>query len=492
LPMSQWCESCGQHVDTSRHAEPGDHADAVWLDDTDDGHQHSFEERVDRAVAQALEQADEERQAEEEAEAARLAEIARQNDERDETAEAYEAADAAPGGPNREPFDPGPSEAGPLGNGRTVTGDIDTGAVDRVIPIHPVLVVEAGEVPPIDPPPATTLQAERISRRLVSEQSANYVAYHSDFGVVLIDLVSSQAWVLEPPTQVRAPAEGAPLLRSGASTFAFDPSSGQLTLAGADSSLVVSQTHDGATYFVDAATLNGDATIVEVVNEGSYSFHRSPNGGHQLQVIDGLGVLAVPNEAGAPTLLSDKEGFVEVTTDHVVTGSAGGIVEEVCDQEGRCSLVVTDLIGGTGSRSVPAGFDRLGHGYSLSPNGEVLLRHGPGGYGENLLLESGAIAWLTGAGMQAPAFSPDSAFVAWINVIGEPTLNLSFANPRTLMSVNLADYGVPRPSSPDMVVFGVGPGELVDVSAGVNPCDAEAILKTGYVGVASCAELPAS
>lgn len=373
-----------------------------------------------------------------------------------------------------------------------MTGDPDTGAIDRVIPIHPVLVVEPGAVPPVDPPSATTQQAERISRRLVAEESPNYVAYNSEVGIVLIDLVSSQAWILERPRQLWVPSEGEPILRSGASSFSFVPEDGRVRLAGIDSTLVVSQSHDGATYVVDAATLNGEATLIEVIDNGNYSFHRSPNGGHQLQIIDGVGVLAVPNVDGAPTLLSDTEGFVELTSGLVVTGSAGGIVEQACDEERRCSLVVTDVLGQDAPRAVPAGFDRLGHGYTLSPNGDFLLRNGPGGYGEILFLDSGAIGWVTGAGMQAPAFSADSKFVAWLNVIGEPTLNLSFTSPRTLMSVNLADFGVPRPSSPDLVVFGPESGDLVDVSAGVNPCDTEAILKTGYVGVASCAGPPAS
>ena len=254
----------------------------------------------------------------------------------------------------------------------------------------------------------------------------------------------------------------------------------------------MSQTHDGATYFVDAATRNGEATTVEVIEDGTYSSYRSPNGGHQLQVIDGLGVVAVPSTVGSPTLLSNTQGFVEVTSNHIVAGSAAGIVEQVCDDERRCSLIVADIAGLTEPRPVAPGFDRLGDGYTLSPDGEILLRTGPGGYGEILLLESGGLAWLTGAGMEAPAFSADSTFVAWINVIGEPTLNLYFIDQRTLMSVNLDDYGVPTPSSPDLVVFGPAPDQLVDVSAGVNPCDAEAILKTGYVGVASCAVLPAS
>ena len=250
---------------------------------------------------------------------------------------------------------------------------------------------------------------------------------------------------------------GSQLLRSGAATYAIDTATMQVTQVGEGSSLVLADALDGNTYFVDSKTLSGQASIVEVVTDGEYNFHRMPAGGFQLQPVDGLGLLAVPKGPTGETLLARTDDFVTLSENRVLTGTDQAILEQVCVDEANCSLVITNLETDA-QKAVPASFVRFGDRYSLAPNGESLLRYSPEGFAEVFVSAddesvSDSIAWVIGAGMRAPAWGPNSDFIVWLDRIGDPKLKVMFPDERDWLTIDLRDLGAPPPASPEVIAF---------------------------------------
>lgn len=464
--MAHWCESCGQHVPDGE-----EQAGATWLGDPDDHQSDSFsqpfshsagqkkrgrekklliavvgllgvwglfiglgrvvtpddsidqqaaadieEARIDREVARAVEEAEAERAAAEsdELEGPEIAEV-----EGD-----YGAADAAPGFPTEDG-----SEAG-LNSVGTREGD--------------ALAVGDRRAP--------SAQLERLQRQLNLRSTAAFVAYRGEEGVVVIDLVRGEATISAIDSVIRQVLPGAQVLRSGSTTFSIDSDGPVVNRVGDASSVVVSDTRDGNTYFVDAKVLSGQASIVEVIANGTYGFHRVPAGGFQLLPIDGLGLLAVTAGPAGETLIASAESFDVLRPNRVLTGSSQAVLEQICPEGQACSLVLTDLDTGE-QTAVPQGFARFGDQYSLAPNGRSLLRYTPEGYGEVFVADTGSTAWVVGAGLQKPAWGPNSDFVAWIDRIGDPQLKVMFLDERDWLTIDLRDLGAPPPASPELIVF---------------------------------------
>lgn len=450
--MAHWCESCGQVLPDGEN-----HAGATWLGEPGDP-QESFarpagakksgrdkklllavagvvaawglfvglgqivtpSDDVDEQAAADIEEARLEREADEAAAQARAEELAEAEAQADEAAADAEPADIA-------------DVAGDYGAADAAPGfpDASTAVTERI---------------------AVSVQVERLQRQLMRRDSAAFVAYRSDQGVVVVDLVSGQAAISDLAPGLSSVPAGAHLLRSGAATFAIDPVTLQVSRVAQDSSVVVSDTLDGNLYLVDSGALSGQGAIIEVVADGEYGFHRLPPGGLQIQPVDGLGVLAVPKSPTGETLIAGPEEFTVLSENRVLTGSSNALLEQVCPTEDQCALAITDMADGVQSE-VPASFVRFGDQYSLAPNGEALLRYSPEGFAEVYVSGTETILWVIGAGMRSPAWGPNSDFIAWIDRIGDAKLKVMFPDERDWLTIDLRDLGAPPPASPELIVF---------------------------------------
>ncbi len=443
--MAHWCESCGQELPTGEMA-----SEATWLVEpgTD---QQSFakpagakqsgqdkkllmavvgaliiwglfvglgrivtpDDSIDEQAAAKMEQA----RLDQEVEVAAEAEAA-----------ATEAAEAA--------------EAAPVEIAE-VAGDY--GAADAA-PGFPVASDDA-EVRTV-----VSVQVERLQRQLDRRDSTAFVAYRSAEGVMVIDLVTGMSVITELEPGVTAIYSDPHLLRSGASTFAVNTDTLEVSRVADNSSVVVSDTLDGHTYLVDSGSLSGQAALVEVVADGEYGFHRLPSGGLQIQPVDGLGILAVPNSPAGETLIAGVDTFLSLRENRVLTGTSNALLEQVCSTEDQCALVVANLASGE-QHAVPSSFVRFGDQYSLAPNGHALLRYSQAGFAEVYVTGTESILWVVGTGMHAPAWGPNSDFIAWIDRIGDPKLKFMFPDERDWLTIDLRDLGAPPPASPELIVF---------------------------------------
>lgn len=311
---------------------------------------------------------------------------------------------------------------------------------------------------------AVTLQVDRLKRQLDRRDSTAFVAYRSANGVVLIDLARGLAQ--EVPVDIesltapsstastQAPVPGAHVLRSGPFSFGIDPATLDIELIGTGLSLVVADSRDGATYAVSGADRLVQSAIVEVVSDGAPGSLSQPIGGLQLQPVDGLGLLAVPNSGAGATLIADVAtgSFTVLSPNRVLTGRANAVLEQVCTSSGPCTLELADLA--TEDRStIPDSFVRFGDNYSVSPDGGAVLRQSPQGFAEMFVVDSNAIAWVVGAGMRHPAWGPNSDFVVWLDEIGTPELKIMFADERDWLTIDLRDLGAPPPVSLELIAF---------------------------------------
>ena len=446
--MAHWCESCGQTLPIGEIT-----SDATWLGEPGT-HQHSFakpagakksgrdkklllavvgvlgiwglfvglgrivtpDDMIDERAAAEIEEARLEQEAEAAAEEAAAEEAAAREAAAAEAAEAVEIAEV----------------------------DGDYGAADAA-PGFPV--ADGSEARTV-----VSVQVDRLQRQLTRRDSAAFVAYRSKNGVVVVDLVRGKSAVTEIAPGVTPVYADSHLLRSGSATFAIDSETLQATRVAANSSVVVSDTLDGNTYLVDSGALSGQGTIVEVVADGEYGFHRLPLGGLQILPVDGLGILAVPKSPTGETLIAGAEDFASLSDNRVLTGTSAALLEQACPTEEQCELVITRLESGE-QNTVPASFVRFGDQYSLAPNGEALLRYSPEGFAEVYVAGTESILWVVGAGMRAPAWGPNSDFIAWIDRIGDPTLKIMFPDERDWLTIDLRDLGAPPPASPELIVF---------------------------------------
>jgi len=55
--------------------------------------------------------------------------------------------------------------------------------------------------------------------------------------------------------------------------------------------------------------------------------------------------------------------------------------------------------------------------------------------------------------MHAPAWGPNSDFIAWIDRISDPKLKFMFPDEPDWLAIDLRDLGAPPPASPELIVF---------------------------------------
>jgi|GEM_PF-5639934 len=341
----------------------------------------------------------------------------------------YGAADAAPGFPDSALVEP--------------DAPIDDGRAEPVI-----------DASNLGARSTDSVQVGRLQRQLARREAPTIVAYQSAFGIVVIDLARPRSAVSihSSAGQVSPADPGDHILRTGAQSFAIDPDSLQVTLAGVGSRLVVSDARDGNTYTVEGKSLAGQAATIQVRGDSGESTHRLPAGGMHLQPVDGLGLLAVPKGPVGETLIAVSDSFERLSPNRVLTGNATAVLEQICVDDSLCSLVITNLASGA-QQPVPAEFARFGDQYLLSPDGQLLLRYSPVGFAELFVAGSNSTAWVTGAGMVEPAWGPNSDFIVWFDQIDDAELKVMFPDERDWLTIKLADLGVPPPTSLELIAF---------------------------------------
>jgi len=299
-------------------------------------------------------------------------------------------------------------------------------------------------------PARDTGQIERLQRELERRGASVALAYQSTEGIVIVNMSEGEAYVADLSTGVPAIEAGVVTLRSWAATYAIDPGSLSVARVVEDTSLVVTQTHDGNSYFVSAGSLRDSSPVVEVVEDGSVNDYPTP-GGYRLVPFDGLGLVAVPREATGNTLLARSDGFAELSENQVLAATGAAVLEQECANPLACQLQVT-RIDAIEDAPVPVDFGQLGDSYALAPDGLSLLRFTNDGFAEVFEVDTKDLVWV-GGGMNAAAWGPNSDFIAWLDLNGDPRLKLMFLDKRDWVTIELTDLGVPPPIAPELVVF---------------------------------------
>ena len=201
-----------------------------------------------------------------------------------------------------------------------------------------------------------------------------------------------------------------------------------------------------------------------LATDGERQRFRSPHG-TQISVHDGLGMVAVNKGPSSGSWIATAAEPTFLPDVRVITGSAGGVLIEACAPStdgaatsGGCSLSVEveelSTWSGPSGWEVPASFVDFGDRLVLAPDGQALLRYSPDGFAEVFTNSDQSVSWVTGASMRTGVWGPNSSFVAWIDVLDQPEIRLMFTDARDWVTVDLDQLGLPRPSGPELAVFG--------------------------------------
>jgi hypothetical protein len=315
----------------------------------------------------------------------------------------------------------------------------------------------------------SSVQVERMVRQLGRRGSDAILAYRSFQGIVLVDLASGTADVVEPSVDALGYApefvivrsddvqsidldRSDILLRAVGQTIAIDPADLDVRLIADDTSLIVTDTKSSGMYWVPGRDLQGQAAEVLTLSGGQVSWFRAP---HAIQLIveDGLGLLAVSKRGEGETLIADGGEFVPLFEHPVIDGNAAGALLRICDDT-SCRFEIThNEIDGETSWRVPDDFVSQGDRFLLSPDAQAILRYTEHGFAEIYENRDQSVSWVTGASMHHASWGPDSSFVAWIDLLGAPEIRVMFIDERDWLRIDLDDMGLPRPIGTELVVF---------------------------------------
>jgi len=312
------------------------------------------------------------------------------------------------------------------------------------------------------------VRIERLQRQMVARDSNAVLGYRTNAGLALIDARAGTAIVAPITTEgANDPfiANRTVLFRSGPETFAIDPLSLRVTLLADDSSIIVPAT----------ATPSGTDLVVTVAGEelrtpeplvtwrwdvpdAATGEYRTPVN-HLLVPAEGIGLLAVADDPRGNTQVAGSVSFEPFSDGLVRDAHRGGWIEEICSGEpltapgqGGCLLRMVQADGGVAAQP-PVVFAQPGDAFLLSPDATSVLRYSTAGDADIFISEESATTRVTGAGLSAAAWDSNSEFVAWLDLLGPPELRLVYPEDRFWLTVDLADLGLPRPISPEIVVF---------------------------------------
>ena len=333
-------------------------------------------------------------------------------------------------------------------------------------PVPTTRVLATPEVMAVDGPPLSTVadgirrvamrsagQADRLQRQLDRRSVVASVVYRTSAGVAIFDINAANVTEIEiSPTDADLSSyAGAAVLRTGNEVVAVDLAGPTTVVLSADGSLVVTDSPDGGVWQVEAAHLGGQAAQTTRYDADGAVTMASPHA-HQLEVVDGLGLVAWGKGPDDGSLVARRDGFVPLGEARLVAATDQALLQEVCS-EGSCDLMVSTIDGSIATWMVPEDFVSLGDRFVLSPDARSILRIDRTGLAEVYSSVDDSVSWVIGRGMEHAVWGPDSSFVIWIDLVGEPELKAMFLDERDWVTIELGPAGAPQPVTTGLALF---------------------------------------
>ena len=198
------------------------------------------------------------------------------------------------------------------------------------------------------------------------------------------------------------------------------------------------------------ASDSSNVSIVEVVDDVPRWRSWTAPRGAELGPVDGLGMVAY--QTGVGSWLATQGGFELLTPAEIVAASESAWLERICETD-PCGLELVSRADGDRHR-LPDSFVHPDDTWSVSPDGDHVVRVTPDGYAELYTVSLPGVSWVTGEGMVAPAWAPDSSFIAWIDLVEEdPRLKVMRPDRRDWVVVDLGVLGASAPTDPQLLVI---------------------------------------
>lgn len=194
-----------------------------------------------------------------------------------------------------------------------------------------------------------------------------------------------------------------------------------------------------------------DQDVVSFAAATSRSVDRPP--GATDLVIDDVGALVVG--ADGRTWIATADGLRPFSEYNVVAASpTGARLELRCAADDTCAPIFIDAAGS--DVEIPSDFVDLADRYLISPDDSMILRWTPSGSSEVYYAATGARAWVIGAGLFAPAWAPDSSYIAWLDTtdVEHPLLKFMFPASRDWLAFDPLVLGAGAPADDRLIVLG--------------------------------------
>ena len=310
---------------------------------------------------------------------------------------------------------------------------------------------EPEPTPVPDPTPRNFFEAREAdtARAQLATAAAGFsIVYLSDDGVGQLRLDTGDAPPLRAEVTNLWRFAGGQLLRaSDGRVFAVDDNDLDLVHIVATDHLAVVGGPSTVVFATDTASPN--VSIVEVVDDVPRWNSVSVPMGTELRPIDSLGMVA--HDPGQGSFLATLDGFELLTTGEIVAASDSAWLERTCQT--TCSLDLVSRVDGS-RHAIPDSFVHPDDTWSVSPDGDHVLRVTPEGYGELYTASLPGVSWVTGEGMVAPSWAPDSSFIAWIDLEDQdPRLKVMRPDRRDWVVVDLGVLGASAPSDSQLLVI---------------------------------------
>lgn len=292
-------------------------------------------------------------------------------------------------------------------------------------------------------------EADTARAQLATAAAGFSIVYVSEDGVGQLRLDTGDAPPLRAEVTNLWRFAGGQLLRaSDGRIYAIDGNDLELVHIVATDHLAAVGGPSTVVFATESSSLN--VSIVEVVDDVPRWTRVTTPAGAELRPIDGLGMVAYDPAVG--TLLATLDGFELLTTAEIVAASPAAWLERSCVDD----ACVLDLVSRADQarHRLPDSFVHPDDTWSVSPDGDNVLRIELDGYAELYTASLPGVSWVTGEGMVAPAWAPDSSFIAWIDLVQEdPRLKVMRPDRRDWVVVDLGVLGAAAPSDPELLVI---------------------------------------
>ncbi len=322
---------------------------------------------------------------------------------------------------------------------QTETGPAEVALVAPSPPPTPTPTALPAPTP--QPPNFLDSRAASIARgQLASAASGMSVLYISSDGIGQLELSTGDTRTLRTEvTNLSGLGRGSILRATDGLTYAVDPSDLSLVHIAATTGLIATVGTVGdtdAAEFIAFSTAEDQVFVVQLGDVPHFSSVQVPEGA-SLSAVDTLGVLAYVPDVG--TLTATFDGFEFLSEGEVLNASRAAWVERRCVSGEECNVV---LVGRSGDEQIlPQRFAGDESAYVVSPDGRMVVRATPEGFGELYLADSGDILFIVSEGMHAPTWAPDSSFIAWIDLANEPALKLMLPDTYDWITARLGVLG---------------------------------------------------